>query len=199
MRGLKSLQFSYLLSAHLWACKHLYETAPPNLSLATLTLATIVAGSLLASHGHKTIVGTAASQKDLSTLVTAVKAADLVDTLNGKGPFTVFAPVNEAFAKLPAGTVESLVQPENKAKLTKILTYHVVAGDVSSTALVKLIKKGHGQAHIKTVAGDSLVAFTKGSGVYLKDTSGNSIKITKTDIKCSNGVVHLLDGVLLPK
>lgn len=148
---------------------------------------------------RKNIVETAASINDFSTLVAAVKAAGLVDTLAGKGPFTVFAPVNAAFAKLPEGTVDTLLKPENKAALVKVLTYHVVAGKVDAATLIGLIKKGHGKATVKTVQGDTLTATLDHGVVFLKDSSGNSIKVVKTDVKTSNGFIHVLDGVLLPK
>lgn len=152
-----------------------------------------------AAYSKKSIVETALGVPDLSTLITAVKAAGLVETLQGKGPFTVFAPLNSAFDKLPEGTVGTLVKPENKELLTKILTYHVVAGKVSAHTLVNLIKKGHGKASIKTVAGETLTATVEGKKVLLIDGKGSKIEVVKTDINCSNGVVHLLDGVLMPK
>jgi uncharacterized surface protein with fasciclin (FAS1) repeats len=147
----------------------------------------------------KTIVENASQAKNLTTLVAAVKAAGLVETLSSKGPFTVFAPTNDAFAKLPKGTVETLLKPENKKKLTKILTAHVVAGDVSASALTKMIKDGKGHANLKTVSGDKIVARAKGGKVTLTDESGGVATVTIADVKQSNGVVHVIDAVLLPK
>lgn len=144
------------------------------------------------------IVDFAASAPDFSTLVTAVKAAGLVDTLKGAGPFTVFAPTNEAFAKLPAGTVETLVKPENKDTLVKILTYHVVAGKVTAKELIALIKKGHGKAEVKTVQGGTLTASLKGGSVILTDEKGGMATVTKTDVMVKNGVIHVIDTVVMP-
>jgi uncharacterized surface protein with fasciclin (FAS1) repeats len=127
-----------------------------------------------------------------------VKAAGLVDTLEGPGPFTVFAPTNEAFAKLPAGTVDTLLKPENKDQLVKILTYHVVAGKVSSKELVKLIKSGGGKAMLKTVAGGTLTASLQGSKVVLTDEKGGTATVTIADVYQSNGIIHVVDAVLLP-
>ncbi|MEM1380506.1 MAG: fasciclin domain-containing protein [Pseudomonadota bacterium] len=145
-----------------------------------------------------TIVGVAAGNDSFTTLVAAVKAADLVDTLNSKGPFTVFAPVNAAFEALPAGTVETLLKPENKAALQAVLTYHVVAGEVKAGDLVKLIKDNNGTATVTTVEGSSLKAMIKDGDVILMDVAGNTIKVVNTNIPASNGVVHVIDGVLLP-
>jgi uncharacterized surface protein with fasciclin (FAS1) repeats len=128
----------------------------------------------------------------------AVKAAGLVDTLEGAGPFTVFAPTNEAFAKLPAGTVDTLLKPENKDQLVKILTYHVVAGKVTSKDLLKMIKAGHGKAELKTVAGGTLTATAKGGMIMLTDEKGGMATVTIADVYQSNGIIHVIDGVLLP-
>jgi len=147
----------------------------------------------------KNIIENAVKSKDHTTLVAAVKAAGLVDTLEGKGPFTVFAPTNEAFAALPAGTVETLLKPENKAKLTTILTYHVVPKKVLSEALVKMIKDDGGKHEIPTVSGHKLIGSVKGGDVYITDESGNSAKVTIADVQQSNGVIHVIDKVLLPK
>lgn len=144
------------------------------------------------------IVEIAVGSKDHTTLVAAVKAAGLVDTLMGAGPFTVFAPVNSAFGKLPAGTVETLLKPESKATLTKILTYHVVAGNLDSTAVVEAIKKGKGKAELATVSGGKLWAMLDGKNVILKDEKGNKSIVTAVDLKSSNGVIHVIDTVLLP-
>ena len=146
----------------------------------------------------KNIVENAVNSKDHTTLVAAVKAAGLVDTLEGPGPFTVFAPTNEAFAKLPADTVDTLLKPENKDQLVKILTYHVVAGKVSSKDLVKLIKSGGGKAMLKTVAGGTLTASLQGSKVVLTDEKGGTATVTIADVYQSNGIIHVVDAVLLP-
>jgi uncharacterized surface protein with fasciclin (FAS1) repeats len=146
----------------------------------------------------KTIVANAMNSADHTTLVTAVKAAGLVDTLNSKGPFTVFAPTNDAFAQLPAGTVEMLVKPENKAALTRILTYHVVAGKYDSKVLAKLIKKGNGKARLKTVSGGTLVAMMDGSNIVLRDEKGGTATLTVADVYQSNGVIHVINSVLMP-
>jgi uncharacterized surface protein with fasciclin (FAS1) repeats len=181
-----------------------------NVTLALLTVA--VLGTAVAAHAQmkdpevggaamyptKNIVENAINSKDHTTLVAAVKAAGLVDTLEGAGPFTVFAPTNEAFEKLPAGTVDTLLKPENKDQLTKILTYHVVAGKVSSKDLVKMIKAGGGKAVLKTVSGGSLTATIKGGKVMLTDEKGGMATVTIADVYQSNGVIHVIDSVLLP-
>jgi uncharacterized surface protein with fasciclin (FAS1) repeats len=145
------------------------------------------------------IVDAAVNSKDLTTLVAAVKAAGLVDTLKSKGPFTVFAPTDSAFQKLPTGTVETLIKPENKATLTKILTYHVLAGNVDSKAIAKAIKKGKGKASFKTVSGDTLTAMMEGNNVVLTDEKGGKSMVTVADLKQSNGVVHVIDSVVIPE
>ena len=147
----------------------------------------------------KNIVENAANSKDHTTLVAAVKAAGLVDTLSGKGPFTVFAPTNEAFAALPAGTVDTLLKPENKDKLTKILTYHVVATKALRDAVAQMIKDDGGSHKIKTVSGGTLVAKMGGGTITLSDESGNTANVTIADVQQSNGVIHVIDKVLLPK
>jgi uncharacterized surface protein with fasciclin (FAS1) repeats len=147
----------------------------------------------------KNIVQNAVNSKDHTTLVAAVKAAGLVDTLSGTGPFTVFAPTNEAFAKLPAGTVEMLLKPENKAKLTTVLTYHVVGKKVLSDAFVKMIKDDGGSHDIPTVSGHTLTASIKDGNVILTDENGGTAKVTIADVQQSNGVIHVIDTVLLPK
>ena len=146
----------------------------------------------------KDIIDNAVNSKDHTTLVAAVKAAGLVETLKGTGPFTVFAPTNAAFAKLPAGTVDNLLKPENKATLSGILTYHVVAGDMSARDLVAAIKQGHGKAELTTVNGGKLVAMRKGGKVMLKDEKGNVATVTIADVKQSNGVIHVINKVLMP-
>lgn len=148
---------------------------------------------------NKTIVENAANSKDHTTLVAAVKAAGLVDTLSGPGPFTVFAPTNAAFAKLPPGTVEMLVKPENKDKLTKILTCHVVAANAMSPAIAKMIMDDKGTHPVKTVGGCVLQAKMMGEKITLTDENGNVATVTIADVKQSNGVIHVIDTVLLPK
>ena len=148
---------------------------------------------------NKTIVENAANSKDHTTLVAAVKAAGLVDTLSGPGPFTVFAPTNAAFAKLPPGTVEMLVKPENKDKLTKILTCHVVAANAMSPAIAKMIMDDKGTHPVKTVGGCVLQAKMTGEKITLTDENGNVATVTIADVKQSNGVIHVIDTVLLPK
>lgn len=151
-----------------------------------------------AMYPTKNIVENAVNSQDHTTLVAAVKAAGLVDTLEGAGPFTVFAPTNEAFAKLPAGTVDTLLKPENKNQLAKILTYHVVAGKVSSKALVGMIKKSGGKTQLKTVSGGMLIASLQGGKVILTDEKGGTAVVTIADVYQSNGVIHVVDSVLLP-
>lgn len=145
------------------------------------------------------IVDNAVNSADHTTLVAAVKAADLVATLKSKGPFTVFAPTNAAFDKLPAGTVESLVKPENKTTLTKILTYHVLAGKFDSNAIAKRIKAGGGSASFKTVSGDTLTARMNGNSLVLRDEKGGTSTVSIANVYQSNGVIHVVDTVLLPK
>lgn len=145
-----------------------------------------------------TIVGVAASNENFSTLVAAVKAADLVGTLNSEGPFTVFAPTNEAFSKLPAGTVETLLKTESKGTLTSILTYHVVAGKFMAADVVKAIKDNNGKFVITTVNGEKLTAHIKDGNVMLMDAKGNSSTIILTDVDASNGVIHAIDSVVMP-
>jgi len=151
-----------------------------------------------AMYPSKTIVENAVNSPIHTTLVAAVKAAGLVDTLNSPGPFTVFAPTNEAFAKLPEGTVDTLLKPENKDQLVKILTYHVVAGKVSSKDLIKMIKKGGGKAELKTVSGGTITASLDMGKVILTDEKGGKATVTIADVFQSNGVIHVIDAVLLP-
>lgn len=145
------------------------------------------------------IIDNAVNSKDHTTLVAAVKAADLVDTLKGPGPFTVFAPTNAAFDALPAGTVDTLLKPENKGMLTTILTYHVVPGKWDATALSKMIKDGKGKAMVKTVSGGTLTAKSNGKKIMLTDEKGGTATVTIADVYQSNGVIHVIDKVLLPK
>lgn len=151
-----------------------------------------------AMYRTRDIVDNAVNSADHTTLVAAVKAAGLVDTLKGKGPFTVFAPTNEAFDKLPAGTVETLVKPENKAILTKILTYHVLAGKFDSKAIAAQIRKGHGSAKLRTVSGGTLTAMMSGDDLILRDEKGGTSRVTIGNVYQSNGVIHVVDSVLLP-
>jgi uncharacterized surface protein with fasciclin (FAS1) repeats len=147
---------------------------------------------------NKNIIENAVNSADHTTLVAAVKAGGLVETLEGPGPFTVFAPTNAAFAKLPAGTVDTLVKPENKATLTKILTYHVVGGKLSSVDLKNQIKAGGGKAMLKTVSGGTLWAMMDGNAIVLKDEKGGMAKITQANVFQSNGVIHVIDTVAMP-
>ena len=151
-----------------------------------------------AMYKTKDIVDNAVNSADHTTLVAAVKAAGLVDTLKSKGPFTVFAPVNSAFEKLPSGTVEMLLKPESKAMLTKVLTYHVVAGNFDSKAITKAIKKGNGKAEFTTVAGGKLWAKMDGDNLILWDEKGGKATVTIADVRQSNGVIHVIDSVVLP-
>lgn len=183
-----------------------------NLLLASTASAVLAMSSFAASaqatdpsvggapmYPTKNIVENAVNSPIHTTLVAAVKAADLVPTLESKGPFTVFAPTNDAFAKLPAGTVDTLVKPENKATLTKILTYHVVPGRITSKMLEKDIKKGHGKAELKTVQGDELTFSEPTAGsIVITDEKGGTASITTADVIQSNGVIHVIDSVLMP-
>ncbi len=155
--------------------------------------------STTAFSQSKDVVDIAISSPDHTTLVAAVKAADLVTTLKSAGPFTVFAPTNAAFDKLPAGTVTTLLKPENKAQLAKILTYHVVAGNLDAAAVVAAIKAGNGKAVVTTVSGGKLTASLDKDKVMLTDESGKTAYVVAADLKGSNGVVHVIDGVVLPK
>ncbi len=168
-----------------------------GLSAASSFAQVMVGGApMLAS---KDIIDNAVNSKDHTTLVAAVKAAGLVDTLKGPGPFTVFAPTNEAFAALPAGTVDTLLKPENKGMLTGILTYHVVAGKMDAAAITKAIAEGKGTATLKTVAGGTLTAKSSGGKVMVTDEKGGTANVTIADVYQSNGVIHVVDKVLLPK
>lgn len=151
-----------------------------------------------AMYPSKDIIDNAVNSKDHTTLVAAVKAAGLVETLKGKGPFTVFAPTNAAFAKLPAGTVDKLLLPENKKMLSGVLTYHVVAGSWDAASVAKLIKAGGGTAELKTVSGGKLWAMMHGSDVVIKDEKGGMATVTISDVRQSNGVIHVIDAVLMP-
>lgn len=165
-----------------------------NLFVVMIALAT----SVSAFGKNNDVVDIAISSADHTTLVAAVKAADLVTTLKSAGPFTVFAPSNDAFAKLPAGTVETLLKPENKAQLAKILTYHVVSGNIDAAAVIAAINEGNGKVELTTVSGGKLVASLDNGKVKLTDESGSAAFVTATDLKGSNGVIHVIDGVVLP-
>lgn len=152
-----------------------------------------------AMYKTKDIIDNAVNSADHTTLVAAVKAAGLVETLKGKGPFTVFAPVNSAFAALPAGTVDMLLKPENKGTLTKILTYHVLAGNYDSKSIAKEIAKGNGKAGFTTVSGGTLWASMNRSDVILTDEKGGTSRVTIADVRQSNGVIHVVDTIVMPK
>lgn len=152
-----------------------------------------------AMYENKNIVENAMNSKDHTTLVAAVKAAGLVETLQGKGPFTVFAPTNDAFAALPAGTVDTLLKPENKEQLTKVLTCHVVGADAMSSAISKMIKDDGGKHAVKTLGGCTLTAEEKDGKITLTDETGGVATVTIADVKQSNGVIHVIDRVILPK
>jgi uncharacterized surface protein with fasciclin (FAS1) repeats len=167
-----------------------------GISVAAAVQDPMVGGA--AMYPTKNIVQNAMNSADHTTLVAAVKAAGLVDTLEGPGPFTVFAPTNEAFAKLPPGTVDTLVKPENKEMLMKILTYHVVAGRLSTADIQKMIKAGNGKAELKTVGGGTLTATNEGGKVMLQDEKGGMATITISNVYQSNGVIQVIDTVLMP-
>ncbi|NJC06043.1 putative surface protein with fasciclin (FAS1) repeats [Sphingomonas kaistensis] len=149
-------------------------------------------------YANRTIVANAVNSADHTTLVAAVKAAGLVDTLNGAGPFTVFAPTNAAFAALPAGTVDTLLKPENKAQLTSVLTYHVVGGRLTAADLMERIRAGGGSAMLTTVQGGMLTARMSGSNIVVTDAAGGTATVTQADVLQSNGVIHVTDKVFLP-
>lgn len=179
-------------------------------ALATFAFSTVTLSNIYAQkertvtvggapmYPSKNIVENAVNSKDHTTLVAAVKAAGLVETLSGPGPFTVFAPTNEAFGKLPAGTVDNLVKPENKDKLTTVLTYHVIAGKMDSKALMMKVKAGKGKATIATVQGGELTFMQQGNDLWVMDAQGNKAKITIKDVYQSNGVIHVINTVLMP-
>src|ERR1700733_12237136 len=173
--------------------------AAPALAQTRMGSDTVMVGGA-PMYPSKNIIQNAVNSKDHTTLVAAVKAAGLVDTLSGPGPFTVFAPTNAAFAKLPAGTVDTLLKPENKATLVKVLTYHVVPGRMTAVNLMKAVKDGEGEAHLKTVAGEDLVVKQAGPGkLTITDAKGDVAMVTIADVLQSNGVIHVIDTVLLPK
>ena len=190
--------------------KHIRIATLAAAASVALTFGTVAVAPAFAQSGtvmvggadmypNKNIIENAVNSKDHTTLVAAVKAAGLVDTLSGSGPFTVFAPTNAAFAKLPKGTVDMLLKPENKDKLTKILTYHVVAVSAMSDAIGKMIKDDGGKHTIKTVSGSTLIAMMKGDKLQLQDEMGGIATVTIANVKQSNGVIHVVDHVLMPK
>ncbi len=171
-----------------------------NMFMSLLIVSTAVFSSISATaQTSSDVVDVAISSKDHTTLVAAVKAAGLVETLKGKGPFTIFAPVNDAFAKLPAGTLDNLLKPESKATLAKILTYHVVAGNLDAAAVIAAIKKGGGKVVVATVSGGNLTASIEKGKVKLTDENGGTAFVIATDLKATNGIIHVIDSVVLPK
>ena len=168
-----------------------------SLSIGTAAAANPMVGGA-AMYSTRNIVQNAVNSKDHTTLVAAVKAGGLVDTLSGTGPFTVFAPTNAAFAKLPAGTVETLVKPENKATLDKILTYHVVPGRITAQEIAAMAARNHGTATLKTVEGENLMFRKSGAGWWVIDAKGDKARITIANVMQSNGVIHVVDTVLMP-
>lgn len=187
----KAFLFVSILS--LGACNSTKDKATMN----NRNMTVMVGGAEM--YPTKNIIENAVNSKDHTTLVAAVKAADLVSTLQGDGPFTVFAPTNAAFDKLPAGTVATLLEPANKMQLQNVLTYHVLAGKYSSTDIVKAIKKGNGKAMFTTVNGGMLTAMMNGSNVVLTDANGGTSMVTIADVNQSNGVIHVVNTVMLPK
>ena len=175
----------------------LAAVAAMAISVGTFAAANPMVGGA-AMYPTKTIVQNAMNSKDHTTLVAAVKAAGLVDTLSGTGPFTVFAPNDAAFAKLPVGTVDKLVQPEMKDQLTKVLTYHVVAGRLTTSDIAAKIRMGHGSAMLTTVEGEPLTATMQGRWLVLTDAQGNMSHVTIANVMQSNGVIHVVDSVLIP-
>jgi uncharacterized surface protein with fasciclin (FAS1) repeats len=193
---MKKLLLAACISTSLLGACATSMDSPMGMSTSMAHADPMVGGA--AMYPSKDIIDNAVNSKDHTTLVAAVKAAGLVDTLKGPGPFTVFAPTNAAFAALPAGTVDTLLKPENKKTLTHVLTYHVVAGRVDSAALAQMIRAGNGRALLKTVSGDTLVATMSGSNVLITDAKGGSATVTIADVYQSNGVIHVVNKVLLP-
>ncbi len=189
------MRFALLAGAAILAVA---AVAAPVQVLAQMSEKTVTVGGA-PMYPSKNIIQNAVNSKDHTTLVAAVKAAGLVETLEGAGPFTVFAPTNAAFAKLPSGTVETLLKPENKATLTKVLTYHVVPGRMTAAGLMKAVRDGEGEAHLKTVAGETLTVKQAGPGkLTVSDAKGDVANVTIADVLQSNGVIHVIDTVLLP-
>jgi uncharacterized surface protein with fasciclin (FAS1) repeats len=191
----KAFLFVSILS--LGACSSSKDKAMKDNMNMSKDMTVMVGGA--AMYPTKNIIENAVNSKDHTTLVAAVKAADLASTLQGDGPFTVFAPTNAAFDKLPAGTVATLLEPENKKQLQNVLTYHVVAGKYSSMDIVNAIKKGNGKAMFTTVNGGMLTAMMKGSNVVITDANGGTSMVTIADVNQSNGVIHVVNTVMLPK
>jgi uncharacterized surface protein with fasciclin (FAS1) repeats len=171
--------------------------AMPAFAQGTMASDTVMVGGA-AMYPSKNIIENAVNSKDHTTLVAAVKAAGLVETLQGKGPFTVFAPTNDAFAKLPAGTVDTLLKPENKAMLVKILTYHVVSGNYTAADLMKMVKAGGGKATLKTVEGDPLTVSENGMKLFVSGEKSGVAEVTTSNVRQSNGVIHVINTVMLP-
>jgi uncharacterized surface protein with fasciclin (FAS1) repeats len=167
--------------------------------MKTKILLTLLIGGFLSASAQKTVVDVALGSKAHTTLVAAIKAADLVSTLQGAGPFTVFAPTNAAFARLPKGTLDNLLKPENKPTLAKVLTYHVVAGNLDAAAVLKAIKDGKGKVSLKAVSGGTLTASLRNGKVILTDEKGGISNVTATNLKAGNGIVHVIDAVVMPK
>ncbi|RAJ13490.1 fasciclin domain-containing protein [Olleya aquimaris] len=183
----------------LTSCKDAQKDANSAMDEATKEVAVNTDTTKNDMQNTPNIVGVAVGNDNFSTLVAAVKAAGLVDTLSGDGPFTVFAPTNDAFAKLPEGTVATLLKPENKATLTAVLTYHVVSGKFEAAAVVEAIKSNNGAFEVATVQGGKLVASLDGDSVILTDEKGNKSKVVIADVAASNGVIHAIDTVVMPK
>ena len=176
----------------------MFSSTSMRAALFAVAAAGLMAPATVMAQPAADIVDTAAGNADFGTLVAAVKAAGLVETLKGKGPFTVFAPTNAAFAKLPAGTVETLLKPESKSTLTAVLTYHVVPGRIMAADLVNAIKAGGGKAEVTTVQGGKLTASLMGSIVMLRDAKGGMSHVRAADVATSNGVIHVVDTVVMP-
>jgi uncharacterized surface protein with fasciclin (FAS1) repeats len=196
-KNMKKILFGFLLVAGAATLSPAAAQGQKHANSASAQKTVTVGGE--AMYTTKDIVDNAVNSKDHTTLVAAVKAAGLVETLKGAGPFTVFAPTNDAFENLPAGTVETLLKPENKQTLTKVLTYHVVPGRMDANKLMAAIKAGKGKASLKTVSGGTLTAMMNGTrNIIIQDEKGNKANISILDVHQSNGVIHVLDSVLLP-
>ncbi|WP_422084043.1 fasciclin domain-containing protein [Ulvibacterium sp.] len=169
-----------------------------KIAFVLTTISILFLATRATAQKSQDIVDIAVSVDDFSTLVTALKAADLVGALKGEGPFTVFAPVNSGFAKIDSNTLNALLQPENKEKLGAILTYHVVSGKLAASDVVAALKKGKGKVELTTLNGATLTAMNKDGGIFLKDANGNYSKISKTDVMASNGVIHIIEDVVMP-
>ncbi len=167
--------------------------------IASTLILFLLAQTVSAQKANKDIVDVAVSVDDFSTLVTALKAADLVGALKGDGPFTVFAPTNDAFGKIDSKTLSSLLEPANKEKLTAILTYHVVAGKIAAADVVNALKKGNGKAELTTLGGAKIMVLQKDGKIWLKDQNGKYSEIAKTDVMATNGVIHVISDVVMPK